>query len=486
MINHHDLFSPYKKGVYQTRTASACLSSNTFQNKSDFSDLNETNWQEYYEYFHELAHYYQFSTTSYGLLSSLTNYYNLFFLNDVLKTITFEDFLKLKHSYVNLGRQIEKAEKDSLSITLKALYQWSEYTNLINGSEIFDFDNFDIYNTFIPFYTTDYCSKHFGAPNIFFLKFKREIYQSQKRFDTRDLLESHAHALAILWLFRIMEENNLLGLKDKISLKLQQITQGPYVKAMIDAPDFGINPKFYLANFCIICDIALNPNIFNLSPIIKATINAFDTDLNPAYRFWWIFNNIVQKNLPVPMPGDTSNFDFLHEFKNDFVNSLKKLNLGEFYFNSEYLHEFSSLHEMTEKYFQLDSYGYLPKPLLNSWLDKVLTYRKSELLRENIPFLLTGLSYLEIKLLIDIIGLPTIFFENNIYPRFNSEFLKSKNFENELFCRTSIKDGIAMISNIENIVRGYNHSKDLINSKQSWQSFSINEMFQKWYINLVI
>ena len=316
MLESPVLREPGAQGVFEPNTTSIGLS---FQPNTDLDTLfrpTADNWRETHTLFHELVHFYQFSTTSWGLLHQLLGRAEFVLMSGFLREYADgEDMVTLP--LLRAGRSIplqSAFDRGDPRALLRCAYLLDRMRRHIFGYEPaprspFAGDDRDEYWQLL-----DILHGAFGVPKIGVFRSKdfrsSEQVMPPSGYRIDDLLESHAHALSSLWMFQAVER---YGLDEEIGESVLRAANreatGPYGSLLRFAGDLPVDEKTRLNMFCVLCDLALNA--VDAGPILgqmanpAGLVHISDELLDPVTNCLQLLAGTIDGQLPTLCPGGT-------------------------------------------------------------------------------------------------------------------------------------------------------------------------------------
>lgn len=256
MIESPVLREPGLDGAFEPNTSSVSLS---FGIDIDIETLlrpTTGTWQLTYRVLHELAHFYQFYTTSWGLLHQLLGRTEFILVSGFLREYADSSStlaLPLLEVGQSTGPLPNAFQSDDARGLLRCVYLLEQLRRHVFGYEVaapglLDEEWRELVGILY---------EGFGIPKV--IVWGPDDPPQTHGFRIDDLLESHAHALSSLWMFQAVER---YGLDDEIRDGVLRIgnryANGPYGTLLRFAGEFPIAEKMQLSMLCAICDLALN------------------------------------------------------------------------------------------------------------------------------------------------------------------------------------------------------------------------------------
>jgi len=497
MIKSPLLRAPDQAGIFDHVDLSAGISFLMEKLHPDVFKPDLTNWKWNYQLFHEWAHFYQFTTTSYGFLYNVFTYCQFLMVNGFLRTYGGEvpgyprgaDAKKKFRCRLPL---LEEGENSSLETedlwrgNLRVVYNLEQYRNSIFGYSDFPVPITDFLKS-EEFATISGLGTTLGMPTIFVGHTPEKFYSSTHRYKIDDLLESHAHALASLWLYDAVDKYKL---PKKISADIREYSAsmaiGPYGNLLKYGEILPTDNRMKLYVFCALCDIALNPFCFYSDKQKAITVTGHSW--SPVERFWHLINLAGEKRIRMPDFKKYPYPDFQHKFIEHLISDCMK-EIRVLYTIPPDLTIDHILAPLIEKADHFMKTGDVPESLCLRWLDIIGSYKVAFENRKVVPLLLAGGNIDELKLLMRSVGGPSLFHKSNgssrVYHRVcnglvHLGYLNQKNMipeSDKIFVESfSIIEAFKalMYMNLKEV-------KKIAGKRRYTNSISLSEVLANWY-----
>ena len=402
MLESPVLRAPGVTGVFDPNTNTVGLPYDLEKEPPMLGAPSEKTWSRMLQTCHEWAHFYQFSTTSYGHLYQTLSHAQTMTLVLALQTYREQDYrlpLPLLNTVEQVDFQRALDHDDMTRGFLRLAYILERYRRFIFGySEApepfgrFVKDEWAVARNFLW--------NMYGTPRLSITN-----YQGNAAFKVRDkgyritdLLESHAHALSSLWMMQKIQRHDLpKAISRQIMDHANDRAVGSYGALLRFAPDLPVSGDQQLFTFCALCDMALNPpglNRFNA----KQWVTIPDVVWDPTTRALEYLVGTIEGNLSVPTV-DLADYPawehrYLDAVREDLGiagnNIVMTVDLDRY------------LDPAVSKILPCSSDEVeLPVQLVAlSWLDSIGTYGIAVRLRETVPMLLGGATIEELEYLV--------------------------------------------------------------------------------------
>lgn len=409
MLKSPVLRSPGVAGVFDPNSTSVGLPFDLADIGPDFLRPSTNRWRKTLQVFHELAHLYQFYTTSYGFIYNMWTRAQIFIMCAFIS-----NYSKVSKRYslplLREGSHMSiKMELDESELFLRLIWMFEQYRRSVFGYEVYPEKVSELFSLSTEWdLGQEVLHSLFGFPKITIYHVPDDLAVSHAdHYRIDDLLESHAHALSSIWMMQAVER---YGLPHRITEELLDCANdravGPYGAFLRYAPGLPTEPKSNLSTFCVLCDIALNPpaiNITNTNPNVKITIP--DCVWSPVERIWSYLVRAVDGKFPV-LPPKLSNYP---ECEFSYLTEVKKsLGLeGEnvLPYKVDINHQLEPIIEAAKGLLDAED---THKALTTVWLDIIGTFQLANEIRKTVPLVLGGAVIEELELLFGSIGSPNV------------------------------------------------------------------------------
>jgi len=393
--------APGSDSVYDPFSNHVHISIDLDARSPEYLRITEDNWQDSLELVHEYAHFYQFSTTSFGFLNRMLAFAQVFLVLAFLDGYR-SDKKRCKLPLTKSGSSASLSSQVPWQMILRMIYVLEQFRETIYGyrpfaasvSEAFSNETAIVMRALRNLYGFPQYILVDPPEGVF--KLDREVY----RID--ELLESHAHALAGLWLLQEARQRDFsTAIVHVIKEHLQKLTVGPYASFFRHIRKDG-DVERRLLTHCMLCDLALNPPIFHypgLSP--ETAILLLETYWCPAYRLLSL-QSVATEGLPeLRNPGPEQGFCFI----DDLVSIPKGCDREWFLPRASDLPQVQPVLDQALRLYNAE--GMRPGLSL-TWLDHIGSYFIAQKFRSVDPFPLAALNHGNLDALTRSVGGPNV------------------------------------------------------------------------------
>ncbi len=254
----------------------------------DFLRPTLDTWQDHLKAFHEWVHFYQFASTSYGIMYRAATMAQVLAVARLLRfyepaggrcrlPLTSNNIPSL----ITLGQGPESVQAQ-WQTELRLVQLLEEYRTTIYGYRVAKPQAAAATEPERRLFLM-VLQEEVGLPPLLFVwphEWLPDEAAAINLIDTKVMLESHAHALAGLWMIQAVERFHLPDeLREKALAYTDRLAKGPYGRFL----GVKAEPEYLLHTICTLCDLALNPPGFTKWPPQTTTV-MFDTTWAPVSR----------------------------------------------------------------------------------------------------------------------------------------------------------------------------------------------------------
>lgn len=406
MIRDMTLSAPGETGVFDPFTNSVGLDFDLEDLYPDVTRPSPATWPKNWTLFHEWAHFYQFATTNYGFFYQALASSQLLLANGFLRMYTPR---RRRYRLPLLAAQPVRSladvmkSKDALNggLHIRQLQWVDDYRTAIFGNQVkpglqkaFS-DDSQLMLALL--------NEMFGVPKTL-VYWPPEGEMGQSRFRVGDFLESHAFALATLWIAQAVERFDLpKSIVPEAARYANTAAIGPYNAFLRYSEWLAAEPQWQLHLFCLLCDMSLNPPGPGLAPPgatdksgQPTTFVMPDTTWSPVSRLWQLVTLANQGTMPASRAGTT---DYLDQFPPALKQSLDLQ--GDYFppFQRQQYDPRPMLHHLVR-------FNDVPQALELAIQERLLTFEIAQRARRITPYWLGGNVIEELTTLTQYLGGP--------------------------------------------------------------------------------
>lgn len=390
MIRDISLNAPGDTGVFEPFSNTVGLDFDIEELYPDITRPAPGSWQLNWKLFHEWAHFYQFATTNYGFYYHALASVQLLLTNGFLRV-----YMPRRRRYRlpllrgqplrTFPEVMNSGDGENGGLHVRQIQWIDDYRRAIYGyaakPELRDVSSYE------SRLMLEVLHDMFDFPKVMVYWPAEGQDLGQNRFRITDFLESHAFALATLWIAQVVER---FGLPKSIVPEAQTYANtaaiGPYNAFLRYSEWLPAEPEKQLHLFCLLCDMSLNPPGPGMSPGATGptgrptTFVMPDTTWAPVTRLWQLIIHAHGGTMPAYRADSP---EYLEEFPRALQRSLD-LQGGYFppYSGPQY--------DPRPMINRIVRFNDVPEALEMLILERLLTFEIAQRARRTMPYLLGG------------------------------------------------------------------------------------------------